>query len=130
VDRVDLFALVRAIEARDIGTVTRYVYFDEVRKSLTQQLVAAYIRRIGAQISPAAQSLAAAAPGHQRPVVNKLISPEALARCLLAEGWSVTVLPARPSTIGIASTTVGTVWQIFGNSEYDIGRFEVAAPAS
>jgi hypothetical protein len=53
------FALVRAIEARDIGTVMWCVYFDEVRKSPTQQLVATYIRRTRAQISPLAHSLAA-----------------------------------------------------------------------
>jgi hypothetical protein len=102
------------IEARNIGTVTRYVYFDEVRKSLTQQLVEAYIRRTGAQISPLAQGLAAAALGISDhisdPVVNKLISPEAMSD-LLAAGWPVTVLPARPGTIGTTSTTPGTVWQ-------------------
>jgi hypothetical protein len=26
--------------------------------------------------------------------------------------------------------TIGTIWQIFGNSEYGLGRFEVAAPAA
>ena len=61
----------RSIEARDIGTVTRNVYLDEVRKSLTQQLVAAYIRRTGAEMSPLAQSLAAAALGISDPVVKK-----------------------------------------------------------
>jgi hypothetical protein len=112
-----------------LGQVTRYVYFDEVRKSLTQQLVEAYIRHTGAQLSPLAQSLAAAALGISDPVVKKLISPEALSD-LLAAGWPVTVLPARPGTIGITSTTLGTVWQMFGNSEYGVGRFEIAAPAS
>src|SRR5262249_59570541 len=31
----DLFVLIRAVESRDIGTVTRRVYFDAVRISLT-----------------------------------------------------------------------------------------------
>jgi hypothetical protein len=34
-----------------------------------------------------------------------------------------------PGTIGITTNTIGTIWQIFGNSEYGFGRFEVSAPA-
>jgi hypothetical protein len=39
-------------------------------------------------------------------------------------------LPAPSGTIGITTDTIGTVWQIFANSEYGFGRFEVAAPAA
>jgi hypothetical protein len=126
----DLFVLVRAIETRDVGTVTRHVYFDRVRISLTNQLVAAYVRRTGIQISPLARSMAAAALGIADPIVNKLISPEALSE-LLALGWPVPVLPdPPPGTIGIRGSTIGTIWQVFGNSEYGLGRFEVAAPTA
>src|SRR5258708_30193751 len=125
----DLFVLVRAIETRDVDTVVRHVYFDQVRISLTNQIVAAYVRRTGLQISPLAQSMAGAAVGIADPIVNKLISPEALSE-LLAVGWPVPVLPnPPPSTVGITRSTIGTIWQIFGNSEYGLGRFEVAAPA-
>ena len=40
----DLFVLVRAMETHDVGTVTRLVYFDAVRVSLTNQVMAAYVR--------------------------------------------------------------------------------------
>ncbi len=126
----DLFVLVRAIETRDVGTVTRHVYFDRVRISLTDQVVAAYVRRTGIQISPLARSMAAAALSIADPVVKKLISPEALSE-LLAVGWPVAVVPdPPPGTIGITRSTMGTIWQVFGNSEYGLGRFEVAAPAA
>ena len=125
----DLFVLVRAIETRDVDTVVRHVYFDQVRISLTNQIVAAYVRRTGMQISPLARSMAGAALGIADPIVNKLISPEALSE-LLAIGWPVPVLPdPPPGTVGITRSTIGTIWQIFGNSEYGLGRFEVAAPA-
>jgi len=82
------------------------------------------------QISPLARSMAASALGIADPVVKKLISPEALSE-LLAVGWPVAVLPdPPPGTVGITRTTIGTIWQIFGNSEYGIGRFEVSAPVS
>jgi len=126
----DLFVLVRAFETRDVSTVTRHVYFDRVRISLTNQVVAAYVRRTGIQISPLARSMAAAALGIADPVVKKLISPEALSE-LLAVGWPVAVVPDPPlGTIGIARSTMGTIWQVFANSEYGLGRFEVAAPAA
>jgi hypothetical protein len=126
----DLFVLVHAIETRDVGTVTRHVHFDRVRISLTNQVVAAYVRRTGIQISPLARSMAAAALGIADPIVKKLISPEALSE-LLAVGWPVAVVPdPPPGTIGITGSTMGTIWQVFGNSEYGLGRFEVAAPAA
>jgi len=50
----DLLVLVRAMETRDVQ------YFDAVRVSLTNQVIAAYIRRTGVRISPLAKELEAA----------------------------------------------------------------------
>ena len=80
----DLLVLVRAIETRDVDTLTRHVYFDAVRASLTNQIVAAYVQHTGIQISPLAQRMAASALAD--PVAKKLISPEALSE-LLSAGW-------------------------------------------
>jgi hypothetical protein len=112
------------METRDVQTVTQHVYFDAVRVSLTNQVVAAYIRRTGVSISPLTQSMAGAL-GIADPIVKKLISPEALSE-LLDVGWPVTVVPGPPpGTVGITESTIGTIWQIFGNSEYGLARFEV-----
>src|SRR6266699_54866 len=89
----DLFVLISAIETRDVNTVTRHVYFDSVRISLTNQVVAAYVRRTGIQIGPLRRNIAAAAIAD--PVVKRLVSPEALTE-LLAVGWPITVLPGPP----------------------------------
>src|SRR6266480_5870381 len=125
----DLFVLIRAVESRDVGVVTNGVYFDAVRISLTNQVVDAYLRRAGIQIGPLRRNIAAAAIAN--PVVEKLISPEALSQ-LLTVGWPVTVVPdgPPPATIGITANTIGTIWQIYANSEYGFGRFEVAGPAA
>ena len=124
----DLLVLVRAIETHDVDTVTRHVYFDAVCISLTNQVVDAYVRRTGIQIGPLRRNIAAAAMAN--PVVEKLISREALSQ-LLTIGWPATVVPdgPPPGTIGITTSTIGTIWQIFANSEHGIGRFEVWAPA-
>jgi Protein of unknown function (DUF2939) len=125
----DLWVLVHAMETHDVGTVTRLVYFDAVRVSLTNQVMAAYVRRTRINISPFAQSVAASALGIANPIVHKLISPEALSE-LFGMGWPVTVnSDPPPGTVGITERTIGTIWQIFRNSEYGFARFEVAAPA-
>jgi Protein of unknown function (DUF2939) len=124
----DMLVLVRGIETRDMATVTQHVYFDAVRGSLTNQVIDAYVRRTGIQMSPIVKSMAAAALGVANPVVAKLVSPEALSE-LLAVGWPTTVVrDPPPGTVGIRTDTIGTVWQIFGDSEYGFGRFEVSAP--
>ena len=72
----------------------------------------------------------AGALGIADPILKKLISPKALSE-LLGAGWPVTVVPGPPpGTVGITESTIGTIWQIFGNSEYGFGRFEVAGPAA
>src|SRR5262245_11636679 len=114
----DLLVLVHAMETRDVGTVTRHVYFDAVRASLTKQVVAAYVQRTRINISPFAQSMAAGTLGIANPIVQKLISPEALSE-LIGNGWPVTVgSDPPPGTVGITERTIGTIWQIFRNSEY------------
>src|SRR5215475_10178193 len=124
----DLFVLIRAIETRDVNIATRHVYFDAVRVSLTNQVIDAYVRRTGTQIGPLRRNIAAAAIAN--PVVEKLISFEALSQ-LLTLGWPVTVVSDAPppGTVGITTNTIGTIWQIFANSDYGIGRLEVSAPA-
>ena len=125
----DLTVLVRAIDARDVSTVVRYVNFDRVRASLIQQIASAYMQRSGIQSGPLAQQAVIVGLSVADPVINKLVSPEALAD-LLAVGWPVGVVPDPPpsGSLGISTETLGTAWQIFAASHYGIGRFEVAAP--
>src|SRR5262249_8309435 len=108
----DLFVRVRAIETHDVDTVTRHVYFDAVRISLTNRVVDAYVRRTGIQIGPLRRNIAAAAIAN--PVVEKLISREALSQ-LLAIGWPVTVVPdgPPPGTIGLTPNTIAPLCQLF-----------------
>src|SRR5437762_2932637 len=118
--------LVRAIEDREFSTVARHVSFERVRVSLTEQLVNAYIRRSGIKPKPFVAQAAAAGLSILSPVVNKLVSPEALSE-LLAVGWPVAIAGnPPPGTLGINHETLGTAWQIFGASQYGIGRFEVS----
>src|SRR5438132_10708694 len=111
----DLFVLIRAIETHDVNTVTRRVYFDAVRLSLTNQVLDAYLPRSGIAIGPLRRNIAAAAIAD--PVVQKLISVEALSQ-LLTLGWPATVVsdaPA-PGTVGRTTNSIGAFWQTLQNS--------------
>jgi len=71
--------------------------------------------------------MAVRALGIVDPIVKKLIFPEAMSE-LLGVGWPVTVVSdPPPGTVGITRGTIGTIWQIFENSEYGLARFEVTA---
>ena len=96
----EFYVLVNALETRDVETVVRHVYFDSVRRSLADQIAAAYVKRTGVQLSPRLQGVAASALVIADPVLSKLISPEALSE-FLHTGWPVTVIPEVPAgTIG------------------------------
>ena len=89
----DLYVLARAFETRDVATVVRHVYFDSVRRSLADQIVAAYLRRAGVQLGPLAQGVVGSALGIADPVLSKVMSPEALSE-FLSTGWPVAVAPS------------------------------------
>ena len=68
--------------------------------------------------------------GDRRSNREKTDFPAALSE-LLGVSWPVTVVPDQPpGTVGITESTIGTIWQIFGNSEYGLARFEVTAPSA
>lgn len=125
----ELTALVRAIDARDVSTVARFVNFDRVRASLTEQIASAYMRMSGAKPGLVVEQAVVVGLSVADPVIRKLVSPEALSE-LLAVGWPVAVVPDSPpsGTVGISNDTLGTALQIFAASHYGIGRFEVSAP--
>jgi hypothetical protein len=107
----------------------RYVNFERVRASLTDQIASAYVRMSGIQPGPLGQQAVVVALAVADPVIRKLVSPEALSE-LLAVGWPVAVVqdPPPSGTLGISTATLGTAWQILAASHYGIGRFEVSAP--
>jgi hypothetical protein len=126
----DLYALVNAFEKRDVQTVVRHVYFDSVRRSLADQILAAYVQRTGVQLSPRLQGMAATALVIAEPVLSKVISPEALSE-FLTMGWPIRVVPeVPPGTIGISSEDLVNAWQVFAASEYGFARYSISLPQS
>jgi hypothetical protein len=126
----DMFMLLQAFETRDIQTLKQHVYFESIRRSLSDQIVEAYVRRSGAQVRPLLRGVPGAALAVADPVVAKVISPEALSE-FLTRGWPTAVLPNVPAeAVGISSKNVGNAWQMYVASEYGLGRFNISVPQS
>jgi hypothetical protein len=123
----DIYQLARAIETRNVSAATQRIDFPRVRGSLAQQISDAYFKRTGARVSPLVKG---AVGSIADPVVAKFISAEALAE-LLRVGWPVSVLPDRPrDAAGISLSALGSAWQLFAQSDYGVGRLDVAIPVT
>jgi hypothetical protein len=92
----------------DVNTVVRYVNFERVRGSLTEQIASAYMRVSGIPTSPLAQQAVVVGLSVADPVIRKLVSPEALSD-FLAVGWPVTVVPDPPTARGCGWVRFGSV---------------------
>jgi hypothetical protein len=129
---VGLYRFVRAVEAHDTEAVIARVDFEELRHSLMEQLVRTYLRLAGgdklAQIER--NVLAAAGASIAEPVVAKFVVPEVLSE-FLRDGWPRRILVDPPPSgfTGVNTSNLGTVWQLFVNSEIGIGRLRVSVPA-
>jgi Protein of unknown function (DUF2939) len=129
---VGLYRFVRAVELGDAQDVIVRVDFAELRRSIMEQLVRTYLRLTGGDKLPqvAQNVLAAAGASIADPIVAKFVTPEALSE-FLRDGWPRMILvDKRPSGFaGVSTSNLGTVWQLFVNSELGIGRFSVLVPA-
>ena len=127
----DVLALARAFETRNVEMLRYHINFPAVRASLTRQIVEVYLKHAGIKVNPMVQGAAVgAASSIADPIVAKLISPEAFAAFMHA-GWPETVVPEKPaSAVGITPQSVGNGWQIFADTDYGLGRFEVSLPGT
>ena len=127
-----LYGLVRAIETRDVAGVTERVDLASVQRSLVDQLVRTYLQATGRdRLNPLAQNfVSGAAATAIEPIIARLLSPAALVD-LLRNGWPVdlSVGGRQAGFSGVSSNNVGTVWQLYVNSRYGLGRFQAFVPA-
>jgi hypothetical protein len=122
-----LYDIATKAEAGDAPGVSERIDFGAVRRSLTRQIITAYLRLSKIRIDPSGITTAVAGSVAD-PIVEKMISPEALMD-LLRNGWPGAALPDRPAGLaGIGSANFGNWWALFANSEYGLSGFSVALP--
>jgi Protein of unknown function (DUF2939) len=129
---VGLYHLVNAAQAGNTEALGERIVVDDLRLSITQQLLRAYLRLTGRdKMSPLAQNLfVAAATSIADPIIAKFVSADTLVE-LLRDGWPKSVLPDQPGAgfSGINTANLGSAWQLFVNSEYGFGSFRISVPA-
>ncbi len=129
---VGLYRLVSAAQAGDTKALGERSIVDDLRISITQQVLRAYLRLTGRdKMSPFTQNVfVAAATSIADPIVAKFVSPDAIVE-FLRDGWPKSVLPDRPAAgfSGVTTANLGSAWQLFVNSDYGFGSFRIALPA-
>jgi hypothetical protein len=122
-----LYDIATKAEAGDAAAVSERIDFVALRRSLTRQIITAYLRL--SKIKVDASGITTAVAGSVAdPIVAKLISPEALLD-LLRNGWPGAAIPERPPGLaGIGSASFGNWWALFANSEYGLSGFSVSLP--
>ena len=123
-----LYALARAVEARNATAISEALDPLAIRHSLSAQVLEAYSRLTGAPVGR--NSLIAALTGSVAdPLIVKIISPEGIA-LLLQSGWVNPELAERPSSAqGLSTRALGDTWQVFSNSRRELDRYRISFPA-
>jgi Protein of unknown function (DUF2939) len=128
---VGLYRLVSAAQSGENKALGERIILDDLRLSITQQVLRAYLRLTGRdKMTPFTQNVfVAAATSVLDPVVAKFVSPDAIVE-FLRDGWPKSVLPDQPPAgfSGVTTANLGSAWQLFVNSDYGFGSFRISLP--
>jgi hypothetical protein len=124
---VSLHRLAANIEARDIAAMSEQVDFVRLRRSLTEQIVTAYLRFTGREKLGvfAASALGASIVD---PLVAQIVNPESLME-LLRGGSVATDLGATSFNLGeLPATSLASIWNAWLGADYRWERVLIALP--
>jgi len=125
-----LYEVVRAAQSADAARLAERVDFPALQRSLSGQIMGAYMRMPGARPERSGLILGAAF-SLADPLVAKLLTPENIAE-VMKTGWSRAVLGERTAAAsdiaGLDADKLGTLWQLYFDSDYGIGEFRVPVP--
>ncbi len=125
-----LYRIANAVEARNPTAVAERVDFNSLRRSLTEQIVATYLRLTGKAVTlgPLGTNLAIGIGATVAdPFVARLLNPEALLDFLnkgQVEGAGLSASGVPP----INTAALRSAWQVWLNSEYGAGNVYFSLP--
>src|SRR4051812_15824440 len=123
-----LYDLARAAQSRDIAKIEQRVDFSALGRSLSGQIVQTYSRLAGLPIERGSL-VAGLASAIADPIIARLLTRVTLAQ-MLETGWPKDVHGEPPSEFRPPNwNSLGSVWQLFSNSEYGIREFRLRLPA-
>jgi Protein of unknown function (DUF2939) len=126
-----VYHLASVVQNRDIAALRERVDFPALRKSLTTQIVRAYLTltgKIGQTGSLSDQFAVSAGAAMADSVVAEFISPEGMLDLLQNGRPSDAFSDSAPSVGLLSSEALGNLWRTYLNSELGIGRFFLDVP--
>ena len=131
---VGLHAIAADVRARDSAALSKDVDFPSLARSLTEQVVAAYLRVTGkAAVLGNFGAVLASAVGSSvaDPLISQIINPENLTALLDGETVSTQFGPVA-FTMGelpaISLSSLSTAWRAWLTTEYRLDHFSIALP--
>jgi Protein of unknown function (DUF2939) len=124
-----LYRLAHAVETRDAAALSEEVDFAAVRRSLVQQIMAAYVRVTGAKSAPSGL-VATIAGTIADSMVAKIVSPEGLVELLGTGRPGELVSRQSDDAQGLSSEALSDRWQLFLNSKRGFDRFSFSFPGT
>jgi Protein of unknown function (DUF2939) len=124
-----LRALSADLQARNAAALSEQVDFELLRRSLTGQIIATYLRITGRErklgpLSPLASAIGASIVD---PWVSQIVNPENLIE-LLRGGTIQTELGATSFKMELPNFSLSTAWNAWLSSEYGLGNFSIGVP--
>jgi hypothetical protein len=127
---LELRALAAALQARDVTKLNEQVDYARLRRSFTEQIIAAYLRVTGraSKLGVFGSSLATAVGASiVDPWVSQIVNPENLAE-LLRGGTVASELGTVSFKFGDLPSSTNTTWNAWLSSQYGLGRFSIGLP--
>jgi len=125
----DLRALAAALQAGDVTAINEEVDYPRLRRSLTEQIIGAYLRLTGRASQLGALGPLATAVGASivDPWVSQIVNPENLVQ-LLRGGTVSSELGPVSFRFGNLPSTLNLAWDAWLSSEYWFNRFSIWLP--
>ena len=124
-----LRALSADLQARNAAALSEQVDFELLRRSLTGQIIATYLRITGreSKLGPLSPLVSAIGSSIVDPWVSQIVNPENLIE-LLRGGTIQTELGATSFKMELPNFSLSTAWKAWLSSEYGLGNFSIGLP--
>ena len=129
---VGLGTLASALQARNTAALSEQVDFEYLRRHLTAQIIATYLRITGREgrLGPLRALAAGIGASIVDPWVSQIVNPENLVE-LLRGGTIQSELGAISlNTRELPNFSLRNAWTAWFNSEYGLGRFSIGLPVN
>ena len=127
---VGLRALAADLQARNAAALSEEVDFGELRRSLSGQIIATYLRITGREreLGPLHGLAAGVGASIVDPWVSQIVEPENLVELLRGGTISSELGPISFKTGELPKFSLSTAWNAWLASEYGLGRFSIGLP--